>query len=71
MDPSDIYRPDISSYAEKDVKKFRDYSIVEDDPIKERVRQTYANMHRNQTVDFVKGNFPFRFPLICIIEPIG
>lgn len=57
LDPSDIYRPDIASYAEKDLEKFRDYSVVEDDPIKERVRQTYAKMHRNQTVDFVQGTF--------------
>lgn len=57
MDPSDIYRPDIASYAEKNVSDFRDYSTVENDPIKERVRQTYALMHRNQTVDFVQGIF--------------
>lgn len=59
LDPSDIYRPDIASYAEKDVDKFRDYSVVEDDPIKERVRQTYLKMHSNQTVAFVQGIFPF------------
>lgn len=57
LDPSDIYRPDIAAYAKKDLDQFRDYSVVEDDPIKERVRQTYAQMHRNQTVAFVQGIF--------------
>lgn len=57
MDPSDIYRPDIATYAKKDLDQFRDYSVVEDDPVKERVRQTYAKMHRIQTVAFVQGNF--------------
>ena len=34
---------------------FRDYSIDETNPLKERVRQTYRQMHLNQSVDFVKG----------------
>lgn len=55
LDPSDIYRPDISSYAQKDVKDFRDYTVTENDPLKERVFQTYKAMHTNQTVDFVEG----------------
>lgn len=67
MDPSDIYRPDIATYATKDLDQFRDYTVVEDDPVMERVRKTYAKMHRNQTVAFVQGIFvefsagPFRF----------
>lgn len=60
MDPSDIYRPDKPEFADKDVKKFRDYSVTDDDPIKERVFQTYKVMHRNQTVDFVKGNITLK-----------
>lgn len=61
LDPSEIYRPDIATYAEKDLDQFRDYSVVKDDPLKERVRQTYAEMHRNQTVAFVQGIFVFFF----------
>lgn len=40
---------------DKSASKFRDYTIDKDDPLKERVRQTYRQMHLNQTVDFVKG----------------
>lgn len=54
IDPSELLRPE-SEYAEKDLSKFRDYSVDENDPLKERVRQTYRAMHLNQTVDFVKG----------------
>lgn len=55
LDPSEIHRPDKPEFADKDVNQFRDYSITENDAIKERVFQTYKAMHRNQTVDFVKG----------------
>lgn len=54
LDPSDIYRPDAPTFADKDLKQFRDYSIT-NDPIKERVFQTYSQMHCNQTVEFVQG----------------
>lgn len=43
------------TFADKNPSKFRDYSIDTTDPLKERVRQTYRQMHLNQTVDFVKG----------------
>lgn len=52
IDPSELLRPE---FAEKDVFKFRDYSVDETDPLKERVRKTYRDMHLNQSVDFVKG----------------
>lgn len=58
LDPSDIYRPDKVEFADKDLDKFRDYTVVENDPISERVFQTYKVMHDNQTVDFVQGSFP-------------
>jgi len=51
LDPSELYRPELS--AGKDVCEFRDFSIDENDPIKERVRQTYQEMHTHQTVDYV------------------
>uniref|UniRef100_T1PBA6 Inositol oxygenase n=1 Tax=Musca domestica TaxID=7370 RepID=T1PBA6_MUSDO len=54
IDPSELLRPE-PTFAEKSISKFRDYSIDEKDPLKERVRQTYRLMHLNQTVDFVKG----------------
>lgn len=54
IDPSELLRPE-PTFADKSISKFRDYSIDETDPLKERVRQTYRQMHRNQTVDFVKG----------------
>lgn len=54
IDPSELLRPE-SEYAEKELSKFRDYSVDVNDPLKERVRQTYRAMHLNQTVDFVKG----------------
>lgn len=53
IDPSELLRPEIK-FAEK--SKFRDYSVDETDPLKERVRMTYRQMHLNQTVDFVKGS---------------
>ncbi|XP_065173083.1 inositol oxygenase [Atheta coriaria] len=53
IDPSQIYRPE-AKFADKPLDNFRDYSIDENDPIKERVRRTYELMHTHQTVDFVK-----------------
>lgn len=52
IDPSELLRPEIK-FADK--TKFRDYSVDDTDPLKERVRRTYRQMHLNQTVDFVKG----------------
>lgn len=53
LDPSELLRPE-PTFASKPIANFRDYSIDEADPIKERVRKTYIQMHTNQTVDFVK-----------------
>lgn len=55
LDPSDIYRPDLPEFADKDVQQFRDFTLT-DDPIKQRIFETYKLMHKNQTVDFVRGN---------------
>lgn len=52
LDPSELLRPE-PAFADKELSKFRDYSVDENDPIKERVRRTYRLMHKNQTVDFV------------------
>ncbi|ENN81472.1 inositol oxygenase [Dendroctonus ponderosae] len=54
IDPSELLRPE-KKFASKDLNAFRDYTINPDDPIQERVRQTYLEMHTKQTVDFVKG----------------
>lgn len=55
IDPSELLRPEAKKdIDEKPLAKFRDYSIDKNDPLKERVRQTYRQMHLNQTVDFVK-----------------
>ena len=54
IDPSELLRPE-PTFAEKSISKFRDYKVDRADPLKERVRQTYREMHLNQTVDFVKG----------------
>lgn len=40
-------------FAQKEISEFRDYTIDEADPVKERVRRTYKMMHQNQTVDYV------------------
>lgn len=40
-------------FVQKDVSEFRDYTIDDTDPVKERVRRTYRLMHLNQTVDYV------------------
>lgn len=54
IDPSEHLRPE-EKFAAKPLTAFRDYTIDENDPMKERVRKTYLEMHTNQTVDFVKG----------------
>lgn len=56
LDPSELLRPE-PEFADKALSKFRDYSVDENDPIKERVRRTYRLMHKNQTVDFVLSEF--------------
>lgn len=53
IDPSEHLRPE-ADFATKPIAAFRDYSIDENDPIKERVRKTYLEMHTNQTVQFVQ-----------------
>lgn len=58
IDPSELLRPEIN-FADK--SKFRDYSVDDTDPLKERVRKTYRQMHLNQTVEFVKGEFNIQF----------
>lgn len=54
VDPSEVLRPEVK-FAEKEIVKFRDYTVDETDPIKERVRKTYHEMHKNMTVEFVRG----------------
>jgi len=54
IDPSEHLRPE-AQFAAKPVGSFRDYSIDTNDPIKERVRKTYLEMHTNQTLQFVQG----------------
>lgn len=54
IDPSELLRPE-KKFASKNLNAFRDYTVNPDDPIQERVRQTYLEMHTKQTVDFVKG----------------
>ncbi|KAF5297026.1 hypothetical protein FQA39_LY12240 [Lamprigera yunnana] len=53
LDPSELLRPE-PTFANRPLAQFRDYSIDENDPVKERVRRTYENMHTHQTVAFVK-----------------
>lgn len=53
IDPSEHLRPE-AKFAAKPISAFRDYSIDENDPIKERVRKTYLEMHTNQTVHYVE-----------------
>lgn len=52
IDPSELLRPE-AKFASKPVSHYRDYSIDLDDPLKERVRRTYTEMHTNQCVKFV------------------
>lgn len=54
LDVSELWRPE-AEFASKPVSNYRDYTIDEDDPIQQRVRQTYDEMHTNQTVDFVQA----------------
>nr|XP_026494490.1 inositol oxygenase-like [Vanessa tameamea] len=54
IDPSLLLRPE-KVYDGKPLEAFRDYSVDDKDPIKERVCKTYYDMHTNMTVDFVKG----------------
>ena len=56
FDPSEKLRPE-EIYNGKMESQFRDYSEDSDDPIKERVRKTYLQMHTHQTVDFVKCKY--------------
>lgn len=72
LDASELMRPELA-FADKPIGRFRDYTVDENDPIKERVQRTYKNMHTNMTVDFVKGNyislkyiFSLFFFLICL-----
>ncbi|KAG5684948.1 hypothetical protein PVAND_014155 [Polypedilum vanderplanki] len=53
LDPSELLRPE-PDFAHQSLSSFRDYTIDESDPLKERVRKTYRLMHLNQTVDYVK-----------------
>lgn len=57
LDVSELLRPE-PKFVDKEVSKFRDYTVDETDPLKERVRRTYKLMHTHQTVDFVKGTIP-------------
>lgn len=52
LDPSEHFRPETNGKA---VDDFRRYSEEEEDEIQQRVKRTYYMMHRNQTVDFVRG----------------
>ncbi|XP_044762687.1 inositol oxygenase [Coccinella septempunctata] len=52
IDPSELLRPEVT-FAKKNLSHFRDYTEDKDDPLKERVKQTYKLMHTHQTVDFV------------------
>lgn len=56
MDVSELMRPE-PTFASKPIGRYRDYAIDYEDPIKERVRITYTQMHTNQTVDYVKSMF--------------
>lgn len=54
FDPSELLRPE-PVYSGKLQSEFRNFEEDTSDPIKERVRKTYYNMHTNQTVDFVRS----------------
>ena len=50
-DPSEIYRPKPPAFElDKAMGNFRDYDNLEEDMI--RVRDTYYEMHKNQTYQF-------------------
>ena len=66
LDGSLLLRPECSPHGgemDKPVAKFRDYTIDPSDPLKERVRRTYHEMHKNQTVAFVKSKVGSTIPL--------
>lgn len=50
LDVSELIRPEEKL---KDKEAFRDYS--DENPLQQRVKKTYYDMHTNQTVDFVKS----------------
>lgn len=52
LDLSELYRPEV--YNGKQSDEFRRYSDDAEDEIQRRVRRTYYNMHKNQTVEFVR-----------------
>lgn len=52
LDPSEHFRPETHGKA---VDAFRKYSHDEDDYIQRRVKYTYYQMHKFQTVDFVRS----------------
>lgn len=54
LDPSEQFRPE-PIYSGKLQSEFRNFEEDSEDPIKERVRKTYEQMHSNQTVEFVKS----------------
>ncbi|XP_012278232.1 inositol oxygenase isoform X2 [Orussus abietinus] len=54
LDPSTQLRPE-EIFEGKLKTEFRNYSVDSSDPIKERVKKTYYNMHTNQTVQFVRS----------------
>jgi len=56
LDPSEHFRPELSmnTYG-KGVEEFRKYSEEEEDYIQRRVKRTYYQMHKNQTVRFVRS----------------
>ena len=50
-DPSEIYRPKPPQFElDKAVENFRNYDNLEGDML--RVRDTYYEMHKNQTYDY-------------------
>lgn len=53
LDVSELMRPE-PAFASKPIGRYRDYNVDHEDPIKERVRITYTQMHTNQTMDYVK-----------------
>lgn len=51
LDPSEHFRPETNG---KELEEFRRYSEEEECYIQKRVKRTYYQMHKNQTVDFVR-----------------
>ncbi|XP_047119981.1 inositol oxygenase-like [Schistocerca piceifrons] len=77
IDPSEVLRPE-PLHAGKPVSQFRDYTIDESDPVKERVRRLYHAMHKHQTVDFVKSRHEkwrkfdkFRAPILEALDTLN